>query len=155
MPAIIAMHTCWGLIKVNSDRMMTVNQTTLPVIPSGLIRSKNLTNVLVIVVRYFGGTKLGVGGLVTAYKTAAEEALTNAQLVEEQIRVTLVFEFTYDVTPTIMKLVKDFDLTIINQEFGESCLIKAAVLLSLKKSLLERIRLLNVTGTVFMATEVE
>lgn len=121
----------------------------------GLIRSKNLTNVLVIVVRYFGGTKLGVGGLVTAYKTAAEEALTNAQLVEEQIRVTLVFEFTYDVTPTIMKLVKDFDLTIINQEFGESCLIKAAVLLSLKKSLLERIRLLNVTGTVFMATEVE
>jgi uncharacterized YigZ family protein len=119
----------------------------------GQIRSKNLTNVLVIVVRYFGGTKLGVGGLVTAYKTAAEEALTNAQLVEEQIRVTLVFEFTYDVTPTIMKLVKDFDLTIINQEFGESCLIKAAVLLLLKESLLERIRLLNVTGTVFAVTE--
>lgn len=119
----------------------------------GQIRSKNLTNVLVIVVRYFGGTKLGVGGLVTAYKTAAEEALTNARLVEEQIRVTLVFEFAYDVTPTIMKLVKDFDLTIINQEFGESCLTKAAVLLSLKENLLERIRLLNVTGTVFAVTE--
>ena len=121
----------------------------------GQIRSKNLTNVLVIVVRYFGGTKLGVGGLVTAYKTAAEEALTNARLVEEQIRVTLVFEFAYDVTPTIMKLVKDFDLTIINQEFGESCLITVEVLLSLKESLSERIRLLNVTGTVFKTTEIE
>lgn len=121
----------------------------------GRIRAKNLTNVLVIVVRYFGGTKLGVGGLAAAYKTAAAEALSHAQIVEQQIRVTFVFEFAYDVTPAIMKLVKDFDLDIINQEFGEACSLKAEVLLSLKDSLLERIRLLNVTGTVFTVSLVE
>jgi uncharacterized YigZ family protein len=115
----------------------------------GQIRSRNLTNVLVIVVRYFGGTKLGVGGLVTAYKTAAEEALNQAHVIEQQIRVTIVFEFSYDITPAIMKLVKDFDLTIIRQEFGEACSLTAEVMLSLKDNLLERIRLLNVTGTVF------
>lgn len=117
----------------------------------GQIRSRNLTNVLVIVVRYFGGTKLGVGGLVTAYKTAAEEALTRAQTIEQQITVTVVFEFAYEVTPTIMKLVRDFDLTVINQEFGETCSLTAEVLLFLKDNLFERIKLLNVTGTVFRA----
>lgn len=118
----------------------------------GQIRSRNLTNVLVIVVRYFGGIKLGVSGLVTAYKTAAEEALDRASIVEQQITVVLVFEFDYQVTPAIMKLVKDFDLRIINQEFGEACSIKAEVLLSWRDSLMERIRLLNVTGTVFTVT---
>jgi uncharacterized YigZ family protein len=115
----------------------------------GQIRSKNLTNVLVIVVRYFGGTKLGVGGLVTAYKAAAEEALNRAQIVEQQVSVTLVFELAYEVTPAIMKLVKDFDLRIISQEYGETCSLTAEVPLLLKNNLLERIRLLNMTGTVF------
>ncbi len=121
----------------------------------GQIRSKKLTNVLVIVVRYFGGTKLGVSGLITAYKTAAEEALTKAIIIEQQIKVTITFEFTYDVTPALMKLVKDFDLIIIDQQFGDSCLLTTEVLLSLKENLLERIRLLNVTGTVFKATVLE
>lgn len=121
----------------------------------GQIRSKNLTNVLIIVVRYFGGTKLGVGGLVTAYKTAAEEALNRVQVVEEQIRVPLVFEFAYDVTPAMMKLVKDFDLNIVHQEFGESCFIKAEVLLAMKDALLEKVRLLNATGTVLTVIEPE
>lgn len=115
----------------------------------GQIRSKNLTNVLVVVVRYFGGTKLGVSGLITAYKTSAEEALNDVQIIEQQVTVTLVFEFGYDVTPAIMKLVKDFNLNIINQEFGEACSLTAEVLLSVKDNLLEKIRLLNVTGTVF------
>lgn len=115
----------------------------------GQIRSKNLTNVLVVVVRYFGGTKLGVGGLITAYKTSAEEALNDVQIIEQQVTVTLVFEFGYDVTPAIMKLVKDFNLNIRNQEFGDACSLTAEVLLSVKDNLLEKIHLLNVTGTVF------
>ena len=118
----------------------------------GQIRSKNLTNVLVIVVRYFGGIKLGVGGLVTAYKTAAEDALKRALIVEQQVTVKLVFEFGYEVTPAIMKLVKDFELNIINQEFGEACSLTTEVLLSQKNDLLARIRFRNVTGTVFTAT---
>lgn len=121
----------------------------------GQIRSRNLTNVLVIVVRYFGGTKLGVGGLVTAYKTAADEALKHAAIVEQQITVPLVFEFAYETTPVIMKLVKDFGLTIRNQLFESSCTIEAEILLSLKDSLLEKVRLLQATGTVFTARMVE
>lgn len=118
----------------------------------GQIRSKNLTNVLVVVVRYFGGTKLGVGGLVAAYKIAAMAALNQAPVIEQHMRVTLVFRFMYEVTPAIMKLVKDFDLKIISQEFGDTCLLKTEVMLVFKNDLLERIRLLNVTGTVFTAT---
>jgi putative IMPACT (imprinted ancient) family translation regulator len=90
-----------------------------------------------------------VGGLVTAYKAAAEEALNRAQIVEQQVSVTLVFELAYEVTPAIMKLVKDFDLRIISQEYGETCSLTAEVPLLLKNNLLERIRLLNMTGTVF------
>lgn len=115
----------------------------------GQIRSKNLTNVLVVVVRYFGGTKLGVGGLITAYKTSAEEALNGVPIIEQHVTATVVFEFGYEVTPAIMKLVKDFDLNIINQEFSDACSLTAEVLLSVKDNLLEKIRLLNVTGTVF------
>jgi len=121
----------------------------------GQIRSKNLTNVLLVVVRYFGGTKLGVGGLVTAYKTASEEALNQAEIVQHQITQTVVFEFTYDVTPAVMKLVKEFDLKIIAQEFNEMSVLKAEVLLSQKDNLVERVRLLNVTGTVFAITTLE
>jgi uncharacterized YigZ family protein len=121
----------------------------------GQIRSKNLTNVLVIVVRYFGGTKLGVSGLITAYKIAAEETLSKAQIVERQITVTFVFEFAYAATPVIMKLIKDFDLKIIHQEFGDVCFITTEALLSVRDSFKEHVRLLNVTGTVFKTTEIE
>lgn len=121
----------------------------------GQIRSKNLTNVLVIVVRYFGGTKLGVGGLMTAYKTAAEEALKLSQIVEQQIKQNIVLEFGYEVTPAIMKLVKEFELDITNQEFGEACSLTAEILLSLKNDFLEKALLLNATGTVFRVTMVE
>lgn len=121
----------------------------------GQIRSKNLTNVLVIVVRYFGGTKLGVGGLVTAYKTVAEEALSLAHIVEQQIKEKIVFEFGYEVTPAIMKLVKEFELNITSQEFGEACSLTAEILLSVKSDFLEKVRLLNATGTVFRITMVE
>lgn len=119
----------------------------------GQIRSKNLTNVLIVVVRYFGGTKLGVGGLITAYKTAAEESLKQVAFIEEQITLKVVFEFAYEITPQIMKLVKDFELNIVNQHFEEACTLEAEVLLSMKKSLTEKVHIMNATGTVFTLTE--
>lgn len=119
----------------------------------GQIKSKNLTNVLVIVVRYFGGTKLGVGGLVTAYKTVAENALKNTPVIEQQImhRVTLVF--AYETTPHIMKLVKDFELKIIAQQFEESCRMEVDMLVAVKDNFLEHTRLMNATGTAFQVVE--
>ncbi len=67
------------------------------------------------VVRYFGGTKLGVGGLITAYKTAAKEALENAFIEEKEIMYGLKLEFNYDIMPTIMSFIKKHEI-IINKQ---------------------------------------
>jgi putative IMPACT (imprinted ancient) family translation regulator len=96
----------------------TIPQAT-PIL--GQIRSKNLTNVLVVVVRYFGGVKLGVGGLVSAYKTAAEEALNHATMVEREVLIQYNVRYPYTSTPDVMKLVKDFELDILHQSFEAEC----------------------------------
>jgi len=81
----------------------------------GQIRSKDLTNVLIVVVRYFGGTKLGVGGLIQAYKSAAEEALHQATIIEEDVTENFVVRYPYDETSEVMRLVKDFDAKILKE----------------------------------------
>ncbi|HET9488073.1 MAG TPA: YigZ family protein [Chryseosolibacter sp.] len=87
----------------------------------GQIRSKDLTNVLIVVVRYFGGVKLGVGGLVAAYKAAAEDALKNAAIVEKDVFETMTIKYPYTSTPEVMRFVKEYDAVIQEQTYGESC----------------------------------
>jgi uncharacterized YigZ family protein len=82
------------------------------------IKSKGLTNVLVVVVRYFGGTKLGVSGLVQAYKQAAEEALLAADKIEIEITSEIKVEFEYEAQPEIMRLIKEFNLMLIHQRYS-------------------------------------
>lgn len=113
----------------------------------GQIRSKEITNVLVVVVRYFGGTKLGVGGLITAYKIAAADALDKAEIIEKDIHQSLRITFDYTATPEVMKLIKDFNLTIIEQLFETRCMMILEYKLIDEGRLLEKIRLLSVTGT--------
>lgn len=112
----------------------------------GQIRSKNLTNVLVVVVRYYGGVKLGVGGLIQAYKLAAEEALNNAQIIEREVTEKFLIRYPYDETPEVMKLIKDFDVKILNQEYLEDCLLKAQVKLKERDEFINKITLLNALG---------
>jgi uncharacterized YigZ family protein len=113
----------------------------------GQIRSRDLTNVLVVVVRYFGGTKLGVGGLISAYKTAAGEALDKAGMIERDVIVKIDIKYDYNVTPEIMKAVKDFNLKIISQDFGDRCSLEMEVSLRNKLSLLEKFQLMRSMGT--------
>lgn len=113
----------------------------------GQIRSRELTNTLVVVVRYFGGTKLGVSGLINAYKTAAQEALDANKLVEVDITDKVLFKFAYEQMNDVMKLVKDFDLKINDQQFEMTCSLKAACLVSRTESLASQVQLLNDTGT--------
>lgn len=113
----------------------------------GQIRSNDLTNVLIVVVRYFGGVKLGVGGLISAYKAATEDALINAVIIEEEVKEKISITYDYVSTPEVMRLVKDFDLTILDQSFNEVCSITFNVSLKNKQNLLEKITLLNVTGS--------
>ncbi len=109
----------------------------------GQIRSKELTNVLVVVVRYFGGTKLGVGGLIQAYKSATEEALNLAAIVEEDVTEIFLIRYPYDETSEVMRLVKEFDTKILKQEYLEDCLLVIEVKLINKDSLLTKIELLQ------------
>ena len=81
----------------------------------GQINSNNLTDILIIVVRYFGGILLGASGLINAYKTAAAEAITNAEIVEIDIEKLLKITCGYDNINFVMKIIKDFDLKILSQ----------------------------------------
>lgn len=89
----------------------------------GQIRSAELTNVLVIVVRYFGGTKLGVGGLINAYKTAAYESLSKAQIIKIYEKRRVIFEFEYDQMSTVERLIADFEIEVEERNFQENCKI--------------------------------
>jgi uncharacterized YigZ family protein len=112
----------------------------------GQIRSRELTNVLVVVVRYFGGVKLGVGGLVTAYKTAAEQALDHAQIVEQEVQASIKIVFDYAATADVMRVVKEFDLQIQARKFEDECLLEADFKLKDQEKLLRKLDLLKGTG---------
>jgi uncharacterized YigZ family protein len=112
----------------------------------GQIRSKDLTDVLIVVVRYFGGVKLGVGGLIGAYKAAAEEALNNAVIVEREVTGKIRIEYEYDATPGVMRLVKEFDLIIISQNFEAMCSLTAGYKIRDREKLLERLALMKAMG---------
>lgn len=96
----------------------------------GQIRSRELTNTLVVVVRYFGGTKLGVSGLINAYKTAASEALEQNKVVEKLITRSVRFKFPYEEMNEVMKLVNDFEMEITDQKFEMECQLNAEVIVS-------------------------
>jgi len=93
----------------------------------GQIQSFQLTNVLVVVVRYFGGTKLGVGGLVTAYKTAAKLSLEEANVVTKMLKESIRLEFDYVHMNKVMRIIKEHQLQILNQKMELNCLFEIAV----------------------------
>lgn len=87
----------------------------------GQLQSFGLTNVLVVVVRYFGGTKLGVPGLINAYRAATRDALDSAQVVSRTVDDRYVLSFGYAVTNEVMSLVKDMNLEVVSQQFDLQC----------------------------------
>ncbi|GGK65461.1 YigZ family protein [Rufibacter glacialis] len=93
----------------------------------GQIRSAELSNVLVVVIRYFGGTKLGVGGLIYAYKTATAEALALAEVEERHETTFITVQFGYEQMNEVMKVVKDFDLPVRQQDFNVDCRLTVEV----------------------------
>ncbi len=93
----------------------------------GQILSKDLTNILIVVVRYYGGTNLGVPGLINAYKSAALDALNHADIVTRVVKEVYQVEFPYEVMNEVMKIIKDEILEVINNEFGTKCVIRLAI----------------------------
>lgn len=93
----------------------------------GQIDSKEVTNIAIIVVRYFGGTLLGVPGLINAYKSAASLALQTVPIIQKQIEVSYVLHFDYTQMNDVMMILKQFGCTVINQEMQLFCLMKIGV----------------------------
>lgn len=112
----------------------------------GQIRSKNLTNVLIVVVRYFGGTKLGVGGLIAAYKVAAEHALVAGTIIEEEVTMQLEWNFPYASMNEVMRLVKEFDLHLVKHLFDTECKVWVKTRMASKDALMTRLSLLKDLG---------
>lgn len=93
----------------------------------GQIQSFDLTNILVVVVRYFGGTLLGVSGLINAYKNAAYDTLIHAEIIEKLVEKNLIIEFDYGVLNEVMKILKDEKLPQEEPVFDLNCQIKTHV----------------------------
>ena len=137
-----ARHHCYAYIIGDEGTQIRANDDGEPNHSAGdpilgQIRSFNLTNALIVVIRYFGGTKLGVSGLITAYKTAAEEALKNSNVVKQFITTSIIITYSYSSTNEIMKLIDQYNLKILKHEFNENCLLEAEVIVS-KSSLLSK-----------------
>ena len=93
----------------------------------GQIQSFEVTNILIVVVRYFGGVKLGVGGLIHAYKTTAQLALQNAKIIEKTINVEYLISFDYKNMNKVMRIIKERKLKILNQKLELDCQITISV----------------------------
>ena len=87
----------------------------------GQIQSFEVTNVLIVSVRYFGGTKLGVGGLINAYKTSAEITLQASEIIEKTVDVFFQLNFQYDLMNKVMRVVKEKNLNIVSQKLEMDC----------------------------------
>ncbi|WP_121311644.1 YigZ family protein [Flavobacterium sp. 102] len=92
----------------------------------GQIQSFGVTNILVVVVRFFGGVKLGVGGLISAYRTAAEMSLEASEIIEKTINIHFLISFDYKNMNKVMRVIKEKNLDIISQKMDESCQIEIA-----------------------------
>ena len=102
----------------------------------GQIDSNGLTNTLIIVVRYFGGVKLGTSGLIVAYREASSDAIAHCDIEERFIEEQIKFTFSYPMMNAVMKIVKDMNPRIINQVFDNTC----ELTLSIRKSYADELR---------------
>ena len=93
----------------------------------GQINSSDLTDILIVVVRYYGGVNLGTGGLIVAYRTAAADAISHSDIEERQVEEIVNYSFTYPMMNDVMRLVKELPVRILHQSFDNTCEITLAI----------------------------
>ncbi len=135
-----ARHYCFAYRLTPDRKIFRVNDDGEPSGTAGrpilnTLLSKDLTNILVVVVRYFGGTLLGVPGLINAYKLATEEALSEADIITKTVQDFYLLTFQYPQMNDVMSLIKEENLESFGQKFDLSCELKLAV----NQSILNRI----------------
>jgi uncharacterized YigZ family protein len=119
----------------------------------GQLLSRNITNTLVVVIRYFGGTKLGVSGLINAYKLSASDALDNAEIITKMVTDIYKISFAYQAMNDVMKLVKDEDLRIINQQFDSTCYMEVGVRQGKSSLLIDKIDKIDSAVAEYLRTD--
>lgn len=121
-----ARHVCWAYMigtdrseYLSSDNGEPSGTAGKPIL--GQINSFGLTNIVIVVVRYFGGIKLGTSGLIVAYREAAAEAINAGEILECHEQTTITFTFAYLGMNDVMKVIKSEDLRIVSQDFDNCC----------------------------------
>ena len=143
-----ARHVCWAYMLGHERTDFRANDDGEPSSTAGKpilgqINSRELTNVLVVVIRYFGGVKLGTSGLIVAYKEAAALALDDADVEERLIEELITYSFTYVMMNDVMRIVKDLQPRIVSQTFDNTCEITLAIRRSQAELLKQRLAQLS------------
>ena len=130
-----ARHVCWAYMLGAERTDFRANDDGEPSSTAGKpilgqINKNELPDILIIVVRYYGGVNLGTSGLIVAYRTAAAEAIANAEIVSQFVEEEVVFDFPYIMMNDVMKIIKDMSPRIISQTYDNTCEMK----LSIRKS---------------------
>ena len=143
-----ARHVCYAYM-LGSDRLeFRANDDGEPSSTAGKpilgqINSLELTNILIIVVRYYGGVNLGTSGLIVAYREAAADAIAHSEIEERLVEEIVSYSFTYPMMNDVMRIVKDMEPRIVSQQFDNTCEIKLAIRKSMAEQLRERLKKLS------------
>lgn len=143
-----ARHVCYAYM-LGSDRLeFRANDDGEPSSTAGKpilgqINSQELTNILIIVVRYYGGVNLGTSGLIVAYREAAADAIAHSEMEERLVEEIITYSFTYPMMNDVMRIVKDMEPRIVSQQFDNTCEIKLAIRKSMAEQLRERLKKLS------------
>ena len=136
-----ARHVCYAYMLGHERKDFRANDNGEPSGTAGKpilgqINSNGLTDVLIVVVRYFGGIKLGTSGLIVAYKAAAAEAIANATIIEKTVDDEIAVAFEYPFMNDVMRIVKEEEPEILEQSYDMDCLMK----LRIRRSMMEKLR---------------
>ncbi|MFT4167728.1 MAG: YigZ family protein [Dysgonomonas sp.] len=147
-----ARHVCWAYILGAERNEFRSNDDGEPSGTAGKpilgqINSNELTDILILVVRYFGGIKLGTSGLIVSYREAASEAIAASEIIEKTVDIDIRFKFEYPFMNDVMKVVKDLEPVIIEQQYDMDCIMELRIrkaLFEQLKSRLEKIETLHI-----------
>ncbi|TFD98784.1 YigZ family protein [Dysgonomonas capnocytophagoides] len=147
-----ARHICWAYMLGAERNEFRSNDDGEPSGTAGKpilgqINSNELTDILILVVRYFGGIKLGTSGLIVSYREAASEAITASEIIEKTVDIDIRFKFEYPFMNDVMKVVKDLEPIILEQQYDMDCIMELRIrkaLFEQLKSRLEKIETLHI-----------
>ena len=136
-----ARHCCYAYMLGPEQKAFRANDDGEPSSTAGKpilgqINSAGLTDILIVVVRYYGGVNLGTGGLIVAYRTAAVDAIANATIEVRQVEETIKYDFTYPMMNDVMRIVKEMQPQVVDQQFDNAC----SITLRIRKREAEQLR---------------